>query len=235
MVCAMLMAASSAFATTYSSDAFNYPNGNLVGNDSWEAHSAAGVTPVQVVNGAIVLNQGAGSREDVDKPFGTQSGALYAAFDVTVSGDNETVYFAHFIDGVSTNFETRIGITASTDGGDFTFGIFSGSTAVAAQFASGFNYNQDYRLVVEYDAATKLSKLWVNPVSESSSSISWTETYNNACNGYAFRQATGSTSSEVIDNLVVASTFNEAASQFLNQQHWLCLALAVCFLSVANN
>ena len=120
------------------------------------------------------------------------------------------MYFAFFSDGGTSYFSGRVGITAATDGSDFTFGLFSGSTTVASQFASGFHFGTDYRVVVEYDQVNKLSKLWVNPTSELSSSISYTDTYGDPFNYFAFRQATGATSSQVIDNLVIATTFNEA-------------------------
>ena len=69
VVLAMLMATSSVFATVLKQEGFNYPNGNLVGNDTWTAFSSGGSTPIQVTNGAITLNQGSGSREDDASPY----------------------------------------------------------------------------------------------------------------------------------------------------------------------
>ena len=58
------------------SDNFNsYSPGNLVGQGGWAAHSAAGLTPVQVSGGTISLVQGSGSREDVNHDLGAIMGA----------------------------------------------------------------------------------------------------------------------------------------------------------------
>lgn len=79
---------------------FNYADGNLVPNGGWAAHSGAGANPVQVVSNAIVLSQGAGSREDVSRALGAtlSSGTTFTyTFDVAVndSAAASTMYFAH--------------------------------------------------------------------------------------------------------------------------------------------
>ncbi|HEX5470405.1 MAG TPA: hypothetical protein VFW73_00880, partial [Lacipirellulaceae bacterium] len=111
---------SNANGTMLVSDQFPYSNGDLVGNTpaiggTWAAHSAAGVTPVQVSGGTIALAQGSGSREDVNVPFdgGFAAGAgdvLYSGFDLTVPDPGAAItptYFAHFLQGTS-NFTSRL-------------------------------------------------------------------------------------------------------------------------------
>jgi hypothetical protein len=192
------------------SDNFNsFSDGNLVGQGSWTAHSGAGSIPVLVSGGAISLNQGSGSREDVNVPVGATMGVgdtWYYAFDATVSGGSTAVYFAMFMQGTS-NFEGKLFIEPFT-GYDFTFGISGGSETVV-NWGSGLTFGTDYRVVVSFNYDTKFSQLWVNPVSMASPSISTTGNFQNAATAFAFRQAAGN-SSQVIDNLVVATSFQEA-------------------------
>jgi hypothetical protein len=136
---------------------------------------------------------------------------LWAAFDVTVTGGNTSVYFAHFIQDQSTSaFENRVGVTSVSDGKDFTFGIFSSSTTVAQKFASGFNFNETYRLILSWDYATKTSTL--DYVGNTGAALTYIGSYQTAIDGFAFRQASGN-STQVIDNLVVASTRAEVVPE----------------------
>jgi hypothetical protein len=63
--------------------------------------------------------------------------------------------------------------------------------------------------VVSYAFDTKAVSLWVNPLNQASASISDTSNFQDAVTAIAFRQASAS-NTEVIDNLVVATTFQEA-------------------------
>ena len=67
---AVVALAGTAFAVTPFVEDFSYADGNLVGNGGWAAHSGAGNSPVQVSGGQITLNQGSGSREDVNRSIG---------------------------------------------------------------------------------------------------------------------------------------------------------------------
>lgn len=195
----------------------SYANGNLAGQDSWTAYSAAGAMPVQVSNGTIILNQGSLSREDVSKPLGVtmQSGdKFYAAIDVTVTMNNADVYFAFFRDS-GTNFTARICVTTPTSTGDFTFALFSGSssTPIVTKGLGDFLYGQQYRVVTSYEFATGTTDLWVNPVNQSSPKIEIVAYPGMSIMNYAFRQATGSTSVQTIDNLVVGTAFSDVVPE----------------------
>jgi hypothetical protein len=209
-LCAALLAP--AQAATLLNETFSYSDGVLttVSGGLWGAHSGAGAVPVTVTSGTISLAQGSGSREDVNRSTGSVMGAgdtWYAGFDVTVSGGNTTVYFAHFLLGTS-SFGSRVFVTNTpTELGDFTFGIGSGA-APNAVWATGLSYDTTYRVVVSYEYDTGDGYLWVNPSQQTDLSVYSTNFVANAFTSYAFRQAAGN-SVQVIDNLVVASTFQE--------------------------
>ena len=216
------------FATVLLTDNFSYTNGNLItGGDvvgatgwgDWTVHNTtAGYERIQVNNGTIVLNQLAG-KEDVSKLFGgvtMQTGdTFFAAFDVNVtdlaSNGTGDVYFAHFIKTGSTTFVSRVGVTASTSGGDYTFALFTGPTTGLG----GFNYGTKYRVVTSYDFSSGVSKLWVNPANYSDTSIQITSSTGIAVSAFAFRQNgnIATSSGQTIDNLIVGTTFAEVVPE----------------------
>jgi len=127
----MFLLSLNARAELFIDEGFDYPNGNLtsVSGGAWQAHSAAGSTPIQVVNDAAVLHQGSGSREDdhIDTGVTMTSGdTWYSSFDVTINGGSNQVYFAHFKDAGNI-FEARVFVTAFS-GSDFTFGLSGSAT-----------------------------------------------------------------------------------------------------------
>lgn len=207
-----LATAAPAWAGLVVKDAFPHADGNLVGKTpeiggTWAAHSGAGATPVQVTSNKVILAQGSGSREDVNSSFTplVAGGKLYAGFDLIVTGGNTEVYFAHFLQGTS-NFRSRVFVTAFT-GNDYTLAF--GHLAKEATWATGLTFGTTYRVVVSYEYTGDVGKLWINPISEGSTSISATPGTSLGVAGFAFRQASGN-STETIDNLCVATTFDEA-------------------------
>lgn len=198
-------------ASVLFSDNFNsFSPGNLVGQGSWAAHSAAGVTPVQVSGGTISLDQGAGSREDVNHVLGATMGpgdTWYYSFDATVSADSSLVYFAMLLQGTS-NFEGKL-FVAPFAGSDFTFGVSGSASTGETTWATGLNFGTTYKVVVSFNYDTEVATLWVNPTSQASTSINNTGSFQDAATAIAFRQATGSTSVQQIDNLIVGTTFND--------------------------
>ncbi|MEJ5260553.1 MAG: PEP-CTERM sorting domain-containing protein [Anaerohalosphaeraceae bacterium] len=192
------------------SDNFNsYNNGNLVGQGGWSAHSGAGNAPVQVVNGTVKLITQSASAEDVNKSVGTTMGAgdiWYAGFDVIVgSASTGKDYFAHFLQGTS-NFAARVGVSIGT-GGKFAFGLLG--TTTYPEVLTGFDYNveQVYRVVSSYDYSSGLCTLWI----DGTQVLTQNWFTNNANTAYAFRQGTGGSLRLTVDNLVVATTYAEAA------------------------
>lgn len=195
----------------YQDDFNSYADGNLVGQGGWAAHSGAGNKPVQVSAGTITLEQSAGSGEDVNHDLGATMGAgdkWFYSFDVSVSGSDSTVYFAHFLAG--TFYDGKLYVTPST-GPDFTFGLGSSSSSTAVNWASDLSFNHNYQVVLAYDYDSGDSTLWVDPTSEASTSITYDGSYSDAVTAMAFRQASPSSDNyQAIDNLVVATTFQEA-------------------------
>lgn len=215
---------------------FSHADGNLVGQvptpgpgNAWESHDDLGGTPVQVSSGAVVLSQGTGSggREDVNTGFAPQSATdtTYARFDFTLpSGqdlndpkvlDSFGLYFAHFYSGLpTTGFRGRTGIVQPTNGGDFALAMNASGSRLneGTTWPGDLSYDTTYRTVVSYDASSGESKLWLDPVDVNSTSIanSAGAATGTLIEGFALRQSNDYVGTQVIDNLVVATTFEEA-------------------------
>jgi hypothetical protein len=185
-------------------------SGNLVGQDSWVAISGAGSTPIQVGASGTTLVQGPNSREDAGRSFTAISAGqtYYFGFDVTVTGGNSNVYFAHLADGGNSGFAARVFITASA-GSDFTFGL-SGNSNTFVTWGTGLSFGTSYRVVGSYTQGSNVTRLWVNPASESGTSITSTSSSSIAISSFHLRQASGN-SSQLISNLAVATTFDEVS------------------------
>ncbi len=114
------------------------------------------------VGGAIVSENGAGSREDYSTTFNKiTSGVVYAAQLINVSAANATVdFFSGLRDpAIAGNYYNRLNV--KDDGtGKPSFGIGKSSSTVA--FASGtFSYGTTYLVVTKYDFDSGISSLYV--------------------------------------------------------------------------
>jgi len=183
--------------------------GNLVGQDGWTAHSG---TANQIQVGALgaTLVQGSGSREDANVAFTPISAGqtYYFGFDVVVTGGNSNAYFAHFKDaGTGTDFTVRTFVAPSTNGGDFSFGLSPDGSSPTNTWASGLTFGQTYRVVGAYSADTRLNRLWVDPTSEGSTSLSAIDPAAAVVAAFALRQA-GGNSTQLVSNLSVGTTWD---------------------------
>lgn len=210
---------SSAPAVLLVNETFTYPDGNLVGQGGWTAHSGAGNKPIQVSSGAISLDQSSGSGEDVNTPFAAigAGDVIYAGFDLTLASgqtvdpDANGLYFAHFKDAAF-GFRARVFATAPTGAGDFGIALDGDGSTPSATWGMDLSFDTTYRAVVSYDFDTGNTKLWLNAASEGDTSISDNAgTASTAVESFAFRQSNDYTGSQTIDNLRVATTFSEAA------------------------
>jgi hypothetical protein len=200
------------------SDAFDYSDGALVPNSSfvWNTHSGT-TEQVQVSDGRISLS-GTNS-EDVSAFLGVQSyppgggWILYASFSVDFksrpigSGD----YFAHFRNA-GTSFGCKVfSTTTGAAAGKFRLGIANSANAPSATWPSDLDTNTVYTVVTRINVGTGSSKLWINPASEDSDSITGTDgAFPFEVFTYAFREA-GGIGDIVIDDVKVGTAFTDVA------------------------
>ena len=93
----------------------------------------------------------------------------------------------------------------------------SGSGSPSKTYAMDLALNTPYQVVLFWDPVNDYAlSLWVNPISSSDQKVesndSFTPSSSNIANDYAFRQATGFGGFLTVSNLVVATSFNEAAT-----------------------
>ena len=234
----LILAASplGAQATVVFNDDFNsYVNGNLagltanaVGQGTWAQTSTSAATPVQVNNGTVVLGT---SGQDVYAPLTspisiTDGSTFYigATVDLTAAqaiGD----YFLHWtpIVGSSTIFPERLFVKSS--GAGFVFGYDASSGGTVNYSSTVLNFNTSYRIVLAYTgvngALNDTFALYVNPTDTSvegnntaylTSGYVGTGAESTTVAGINLRQGTAANAPSVIlDNLTVATLFNEAA------------------------
>lgn len=224
--------ASSASAAILVSEDFTHPDGDLVGNTptpgpgaAWAAHSGAGSNSVQVTSGAAVLQQAGGGREDVSTSFAARSATAttYARFDFslpsgqTVDPDDFGLYFTHLKGSGTSGFRARVGVVSPAAGGDFILGFnASGSRLSIAEGASHWptelSFDTTYTVVTSYNAATGEAMLWLDPVNELSASLpnSAGGATGTEVEAFALRQSNDYTGSQIVDNVVVATSFDQA-------------------------
>ena len=233
-----LLCVASAHAAILVQDDFSHPVGNLVGQTpdvglTWAAHSVEGVQPVQVVadglggSGAAQLVQASGSREDVSSGFagGEVAGAgekFYASFWVKVSAGSPVgaVYFAHFA-ASATLFTAKVGVADAIGG--FQFAFFSAATTVDATYPTTYAMDAWHQVAVSYDFDSGLSEMWVDPVAGLGENeagqvtrITSTVAYvGDLISSFALRQTApgGDGSTQVVDNLLVATSFGEVVPE----------------------
>jgi hypothetical protein len=228
-------------AQVYLREGFNYPDGRLVDNagSGWSIHSA-GANPLNVVGGTVLVHQPdtTSGREDANHLLvengspvsfpSTATGSLYARFDVTFSAlptGPIGSYFAHFRTDAGSEFYGRVGAgTANAAPGAFRLALANeawNTTIPGVQWPQDLALGVSYTVVTRLNLDTKASTLWLNPVDESSPSISAVDllSWNGNLNTYALRQGTSTGASGAegpgdirVDNLVVARTFSEATA-----------------------
>ena len=212
--------ASSAFGSLIVRDEFNYPNGALDGNmpsigGVWTNHSGT-LNQMQVVSGQAQVDHSLSEDSHTDfsgGPIGAGT-TIYGAFDLTVpsqASDPGTVYFAHFSNG-GTFFTSRVFITApATTGDGYRLGVSGNTTLIASEtWPTDLAFDTTYRVVHSYNYDTGAIQMWIDPVNESSPSVSATDGIaGDAEQNYSLRESS-SNSKQLIDCLQVATTFDEA-------------------------
>ena len=225
---ALLAIAAPAFATTLVSETFSYLNGNLIPNGGWANFSGAG-TEIQVSGGRAVVDNNAAPDDHLVFPAQSLTSKTYACFDVIVpplAGTPKASYFIMLKDAGTALFVSRVYVL-NVPGG-FTFGISHSSTSATVgltAWAGVLSYGTRYNVVINYDPVAKTSKLWVNPVNESSTNVTDTNAAIAALGiaGVGLRESTtaatlpaapnySGTANVVVsvDNLGVGTTFDDA-------------------------
>jgi len=223
-------------ATINFSDNFNtYTNGNLaglavnaVGQGTWAQTGASAATPVQVLNGTVVLGT---SGQDVYAPLTTPisitaGSTFYVGATVTLTAAQATGdYFLHFTPTVGDTSALAERLYAKSAVGGFVFG-YNGTSGAANYSSSVLSLNTAYRLVLAYTgvagATNDTFALYVNPTDtlvELNNTPFFTSGYvgtgAEATNvaGINLRQGTAANAPSVIfDDLSVGTTFGEIAA-----------------------
>lgn len=183
-------------ATTFMSDTFSYPDGELTINDgtgdnvsggAWRPHSGATFNDnIDVVSGqAELLNSGSedahrdavwgGSIQTIGLGETWYYAALVTVNDRRADPNNESInndYFMHFMD-TGFGFRTRAYLDDPNvaDPTKFTFGLSATSGGQVAKWATDLNFGQQYKIVGSYAVDTGETNLWVDPVDSNSPKI----------------------------------------------------------------
>jgi hypothetical protein len=205
---------------------FSYNDGQLVELNSgnlWQHHSGALTGEVQVAGGTVTVDEI--YAEDVSArligaPYhSTNAGGIYTRCKATLNflptlSTNTPfgTYFLHLKDDGTLNFRARVIVTVTNAvSGKYRLAIANGtSTNAPDQYPVDLEIGTEYTVVTRYDLVSGLSTLWVNPTAETSASVTATDPVNlSLISGVALREAIGM-GSVVVDNLIVATTFNAA-------------------------
>lgn len=213
-------------------DDFNSPNGNLVGTTpdvgvgTWSQTGADGTNPIQISGSAArVNNAGQDAYAQFASPVTPTNGAsIYSGFDINLStnGINESTF--HLTDTVGatlTFYQLLFSRNLSTG---YQFGLSTRSGSFVAYGTTVLNRNTTYHVVIAWDflaggGTNDLMKLYINPTNatEGANSIyaqtsTWGSFEPTSLVAANLRQgALGPSPTGTIDNLVVATTFAEAA------------------------
>lgn len=194
-------------------ETFNYADGPIVGaaGSPWLTHSGT-AGQANAVGGQLELT--AAETEDINAPFDAGGASVfYAGFTLRLAQvpTGAGGYFAHF-KGSGTTFRGRLFAVPSGVGSSFRLAVANASSAAADGGAMTPDLQLDtaYRLVLRYDAAAAVTTLWIDPATEADAGFTALDTASPAAvPAFAFRQA-GGIGRALIDDLIVATTFDEA-------------------------
>lgn len=197
-------------------DDFTYPDGSIITNSSffWDAYSGT-TGQTQVASGKINLAsaQGEDFRAFLTNASYAAGGGFvfYSRFVVNFSAlptGNGGDYFAHFKD-FTTGFRARVfAMTNGAASGKYRLGIANGGFTTTG-FPQDLSLGTPVVVITRYDLGAGTSTLWVNPTSESSTSLAAADgASSSTIYAYAFRQG-GSSGNLSVDDLKVATSFNE--------------------------
>jgi len=201
---AALFLTASADAALFWNDEFNYADGELtvydgsganVSGGAWYPHSGTGFAPpIMVSGGQAILRQGNPASEDATRDTGSTLAAgetLYASYIFSVEDlrggveafNGDEAYFAHFI-----GFKSRVHLRDGSDANHYTLGLAGSWGAPGVEWGSDLNFDTQYQMIISYEFDTGISKMWVDPASEGSTSVSDVSSASVGLTGVAMRQ-----------------------------------------------
>ena len=190
-------------------DSFTYANGQTtnVSGSAW--FRISGTANDSLVNDGQLENFAARS-DDVSRSLGVSNatGSIYYSLTLQVTNlpSAAGTYIAS-IQQSSTLFRDRLYIrTTGATAGNFRIGVANGST-FGGDWGSDLLLNTTYTIVVRSNLDTDESVLWVNPINESSFSVTNLVASTVSATQFGFRQASGG-GNVLIDSVAVGTTFN---------------------------
>jgi hypothetical protein len=199
---------------------FDYIAGELdaVSGSTWTAVSAPGSNPPQVIGGVVTdLDAGSEPLEDNAIAFGATTTMLFYGLDVSFTGPflpTGASYFAAFRNGVSEVGRMFLGAPAGGALNSFRIGMgqnITGDGSTAVNYFSNLAFGTVYRVVMSYDPVGGWAQIWLGDPSNGSIGVLAGST--SQVDSFVLRQGGTSTSSYSglnVDNLVIATTLQEA-------------------------
>lgn len=230
-VCAGLAWAGTAGAAVVLNETFTYPDGNLTGQGGWtQTGTGTLANTIQVSSNKVpLLNNGQDVYTALSSTVAhTDGNGLYTGVDINVSAAQASGdYFLHVSDplGTTSNFYQRL--FAKSSGAGYVLGMLetSGTGGAVEYGTTVLNLNTTYRVVVAWNflpgATNDTFSLYVSPTSgtEGANTAYLTHTWSSVTGEPAqiaaanLRQGSASLApTESVDNLIVATTFSEAAA-----------------------
>jgi len=124
-------------------------------------------------------------------------------------------YFSHYKDIGTLNFRGRVFSSAQgAPAGQFRLGVANTAAAITTNglHPTFLTTNQTYQVVTRYNVGTAETALWINPASESSTSVAATDAAGNiTVDSYAFRQDNG-IGVFTVDDLKVGTEFADVST-----------------------
>lgn len=212
------LGAASAGATVIFSDSFSSSDGTLLSATSgWTRQTInfTATTPIAINNSAVTFG-GASVGTEVDyASFGSDSlvsagaGSVYTGFDFTITSiGTSNVFPASFLFNPSSNFTEGFLVIQPDGSGGYRFGSrLAFTTFGTTSYALGQTYRVVLALTFNAGVAAEVLQVFVNDTLAATQA----DVRSNGINHFGIRQGSG-TYSVTFDNLVLATTYAEAAT-----------------------
>lgn len=221
----LLSAAAAAHAQNTYTESFDYADGSaLVTQGGWTQISST-VNPLTVVGGKVSMKDN-GQDAGVLTGFTSNSGTLYAGFDLNVSAAGTGDYFFAFNNSVSSGTGYTGRFYAKTSGSGYVLGLLMGSSGTPTYSSTVLDFGTTYRVVIRYNfvsgAKNDTGTFYISPLDANEANdtaaittATWVASNDEdtALTAVALRQGTAGSAPTIasFDNLVVSDSFTAAA------------------------